>query len=287
MKKAFKTISTISLFVALAACNKPRATRQQETKQGSESLLELPKSKNQGLEVLYAVKLKLEGLPSPCSGRATLRVASNFSISFPENEQNTLSCFGFLEFSLSELLGGITTVSSGSSGSDKPSRPLVEHDGDMLYLSRLSKADFTPARPFLLGPVITNTQKYKNYRNETETIATVNGKAYEGKFIVDVNAVDVPYQSPANPQMRFANTINWETRAEGFDGMNKVRGLAFSRFGWIWSTSPIMIPRMYFEVKASDILGDSQKSLSNISDTLFGKVTVDLNVISYDELANE
>ena len=239
MKKAFKTISTISLFVALAACNKPRATRQQETKQGSESLLELPKSKNQGLEVLYAVKLKLEGLPSPCSGRATLRVASNFSISFPENEQNTLSCFGFLEFSLSELLGGITTVSSGSSGSDKPSRPLVEHDGDMLYLSRLSKADFTPGA-FLLGPVITNT-RYKNYRNETETIATVNGKAYEGKFIVDVNTLTL-LSSPANPQMRFANTINWETRAEGFDSMNKVRGL--SRFGWIWSTSPIMIPRM-------------------------------------------
>ena len=93
MKKAFKTISTISLFVALAACNKPRATRQQETKQGSESLLELPKSKNQGLEVLYAVKLKLEGLPSPCSGRATLRVASNFSISFPRERAKHAKLF--------------------------------------------------------------------------------------------------------------------------------------------------------------------------------------------------
>ena len=157
----------------------------------------------------------------------------------------------------------------------------------MLYLKRLAKADFNPPRPFLLGPVITDLDKYKDFHKETETTATVDSESYKGKFIVDVHEIGTSYQSPANPDMKFNDVIKWETRAEGFDGMNKLRGLSFSKFEWHWNTNPIMIPRIYFELMASDVLSDDQQSIASISDSLLGKIKVDLNVISYSDLADE
>ena len=48
-----------------------------------------------------------------------------------------------------------------------------------------------------------------------------------------------------------------------------------------------MIPRIYFELMASDVLGENQKSIASIGDLLLGKIKVDLNVLSYSELADE
>ena len=58
----------------------------------------------------------------------------------------------------------------------------------MLYLKR-HKADFNPPRPFLLGPVITDLDKYKGFHKVTETTATVNKESYKGRFIVDVHEI--------------------------------------------------------------------------------------------------
>ena len=192
MEKMLKNlIAIICLVSGLLACNKVKNVERTESKDEAKVSLQFPEAKNQGLEVLYHVKLHLEGWPSPCSGKATLRVAPDFKISFPSNEANTLSCFGFLEFSLSELLGGITN-SAYNPSSNGESR--IAHDGYMLYLKRLSKADFNPPRPFLLGPVITDLDKYKGFHKVTETTATVNKESFEGRFIVDVHEIGTSYQ---------------------------------------------------------------------------------------------
>ena len=44
---------------------------------------------------------------------------------------------------------------------------------------------------------------------------------------------------PANPEMKFDTVMEWETKAEGFPGMNRIKGLSFPTFGWVTSTSPL------------------------------------------------
>ena len=62
-----------------------------------------------------------------------------------------------------------------------------------MSFKRLSKADFNPPRPFLLGPLITKPEKYQGFHKEVETVATVDGKQYPGKYIVDVNNIGKNY----------------------------------------------------------------------------------------------
>ena len=119
---------------------------------------------------------------------------------------------------------------------------------------------------------------------EVVTTTTDEG-SFTGKFNVEVKKVGAKFVSPANRKMRFDNVIQWETRAEGFEGMNRLRGISFTKFGWLWNTRPIMIPKFYFELMASDIANDSQQVVASAGDALFGKITVELNVLSYDEEA--
>ena len=59
--------------------------------------------------------------------------------------------------------------------------------------------------------------------------------------------------------------------------MNRIKSI-FPTFGWVTSTSPFMIPRMYFKLKVSDIMGSSsQNVLSSLGDSLLGTITIDLN----------
>ena len=89
------------------------------------------------------------------------------------------------------MLGGITEISASKPST---SESKVAHDGYMLYLKRLSKADFNPPRPFLLGPVITDLDKYKGFHKVTETTATVNKESCQSEFIVDVLGMSTSYQ---------------------------------------------------------------------------------------------
>ena len=54
------------LSLGIITCNKVKKVERTESKDEAKVSLQFPEAKNQGLEVLYHVKLHLEGWPSPC-----------------------------------------------------------------------------------------------------------------------------------------------------------------------------------------------------------------------------
>ena len=62
MQKILKNLLTIILLASgLTSCNKPKVMEQTESKDEAKVSLQFPKTRKQGLEVLYHVKMHLEG----------------------------------------------------------------------------------------------------------------------------------------------------------------------------------------------------------------------------------
>lgn len=226
--------------------------------------------------VTYLMKVTSESGAALCEGEATVMIMSNFSMSFPKAEIDCVS----LKVNLAKALeagGGI------GGGDPKEAQENIVHDGKVLSLKKLANATFDPPRPMLLGPIIQDASKYKNFTQTTqhslngtdpESGAVVTGS---GSFAIEVLDHKTTYKNKFIDE-EFENVIHWQMTTSGFKGVPAKIGLVFERWEWLWNTRPIMIPKLSFTGHLSDFIsGDAGAN----ADALVGILKIDLTVKEY------
>jgi hypothetical protein len=206
----------------------------------------------------------LEGLNASakgclCIGAVFLDIKEDFSLAFP-NSKARCKLIGDLD--LEKILGGF---------GDKEPGPPPESDGRVLRLAKLANVVFTPPRPFLVGPIAQDLDKFRNYTETRDYQASytdkATGKSGEGHGQITLNVLDAgtSWTPLFMPQSPFHNILRFEMLSSGFKGIPGTKGLLFERVEFTLNSRPISIPRIKLESKASDLLSSMPSSGSSTS----------------------
>jgi hypothetical protein len=227
--------------------------------------------------VTYLMKVTSESGVAVCNGEATIKIMTNFSMTFPKAEIACLS----LTVNLGKALDTGGAALGGGDGADAVST--ITHDGKVLSLKTLAGTDFDPPRPMLLGPIVQDPSIYKNFKQTTQH--TLSGKDAEtgaaisgtGSFKINVLDEKTTYKNNFIDE-EFENILHWEITSSGFKDIPARSGLVFDRMEWLWNTRPIMIPKLSITGRLSDFIsGDAGAN----ADMLLGTLKIDLTVKEY------
>ena len=288
-----RIISTFLIFSIILAC-KPKTTkpRQLETKDGyvADSLENYSAPAKAIMVLNYQIDVELSSM-APCKGEVTLELMSNFSLNFPKGmSDNNLICFGLIPIPLGLILSGISggivpKTDKSSSGKRVSLLSKAKHDGMVLYLSDFISASFDPPRPVLLGPVVTDVNKYRGFQTRVKTIKKFDKQADEGVISVRVLSNEASYRSPIKAENNFDGLLVWEMKSEGFTS-SALKGLTLPKITWYWQTSPIIIPHIAVELSSSDLISKRGIGgvLGGITDALIGQLKINLHVLDYSRM---
>lgn len=106
--------------------------------------------------VTYEIKVTTASGSVPCIGSATLQILSDFNLKLPAAKMQCVSLTIDLAAMLSGL-GGATAIPNN-----------VKSDGRVLSVAQIANATFTPARPFILGPIVQDASKYANFHRVSQ-----------------------------------------------------------------------------------------------------------------------
>ena len=204
-----------------------------------------------------------------CLGRALITINTDFSLAFPDSK---LTCASIV-IDLSKIL-----AQAQSSGTDGLAGNMT-HDGMVLSAEKLMNATFTPARPVMLGPIITDRDKYKDYVKSVATsvdaISLETGASIKGKGTVELRTIDFNAYTNEIVGSSFDSILHWRASTTGFEGVPKTLGLLFERIDWWFNTKPIMIPKIEIVADIGDFLE------KNALSSMVGKVRIVLQVNNY------
>jgi hypothetical protein len=219
----------------------------------------------------YGIRLKSASGARLCEGEVSLSIMSDFTIKFPGAEARCLS----LRIDLAGILASVGTEGAGVSG--------MESDGKALFVKNLAGAEFLPARPILLGPVVQDTSKYKGYKAVTDHTVTTKefktGKTLnaKGSFELEVISEKTTYTNKylAKP---FENVMHWMMKTAGFAGIPPQNGLLFKNIEWFFNTRPIMIPQINI---TGDLASFLQEEEGGGVGAIVGDIEISLVVMEY------
>lgn len=232
----------------------------------------------------FVLDIRTETEVAICNGEFTGQLLSNFSLKLPEAE---VQCLG-LVLDIASLLNGGTAAGidlGGGLGSGSGSADTIVSDGYVLSFKKFLGADFDPPRPFLLGPIVQNPDKYKGYKKSFPT--TLRGKSAEGEpiekrgtFHVEVTNHHTSYSNAAikdNPD-KLDSIIKWKMTAEGFEGVPANVGLPVQSMEFEYNTRPLMLPHIIIKGRLADgfLKGDAATLKKAV-----GVVIVELIVSKY------
>lgn len=195
-----------------------------------------------------------------CSGPATLEIMNDFQVRFPDFK---LRCQGF-DLDLASMLQAAAT---NGQENQKPAE-LLEHDGYVLQIGKVGEATYDPPRPFVLGPVIQDPEKYRGFSREYQTRvkgkSKLTGKTYDaaGAFKVTVMNHHTDYKWPEK-NINLENVIRWKIQKAGFDGVPPTFGMLFKEMEWYFSYRPILIPVIRIKGNISDFVSKNDSSSDN------------------------
>ena len=223
-------------------------------------------------DVTYRIKVESASETELCNGRVTLQVLSNFKMKFPEAVVNCIS----LRINLAGILGAQTDSNSGSASTGK-----LKHDGEVLSIEKIAGATFSPPRPVLLGPVVQDEEKYKNFapRKTKHTLSAVapDGSSVEGEGTFGLQVIKYPTTYKDGDTIFFDKVMHWEMTSQ-FDTPARY-GLTFAKWTWYWNTRPIMIPGLVIEGSIKDFI---ESSTVETAAALTGDLKFKLEVEKYD-----
>lgn len=208
-----------------------------------------------------------------CLGTARINIFEDFNLNIPDGK---IKCSSMI-LNLATLLSHAKKPTPEEKAQQKR-----EHDGKMFYVGHFMGANFTPPRPLLIGPIITNSKKYEGYSKEVATTlnGTYDAKEYNSKGTFKVRVINhkTNYTNGIVGET-FDNIINWELSASGFEGTPKGLGLIYKKITWWFNLKPIMIPKIEISGNISDfILSDDPNKKP---DEFIGDVRVVLEVNNY------
>lgn len=222
-----------------------------------------------------------------CRGVALVQLFSDFSLEF---QDSNVRC-GSFTIDLDKLLAGGDFVGQAQRGSTASNGNLAEvldgfsHDGYALHTSQLGEGvRFDPPRPLLLGPLIVDNERFKDYESTVKTKVTVNSNSLkaEDTGVVSLKVID-PSSSFQGTHVNkgFANTIHWRMEASGFQGIPPQFGLLLKRIDFWYSPRPIMIPKIEITFAPSSFITKEVDVDKQSVEELVGDVTVIIEVNNY------
>jgi hypothetical protein len=240
-------------------------------------------------EVTYRLKISGESGAVLCRGQIALTLMTNFSLQFPNAfvkcSSMTIDLASLLSSSISGDASGDSGALSGYEGKKGGNVP-ISHDGKVLYFKEIAGATFEPARPFLIGPIITDAEKYRDFElNVQSNATTTDGKNGSGSFKMKVLDHKMTYSNSyleENGHNPFENVIHWELLTSGFDGFTAKDGVIIERFIWHWNTRPLMIPEIQIEGDLGDLFGPTGPDDDGMASAFVGYVKVNLKVEKYE-----
>ena len=211
------------------------------------------------------------------TGTADLVIMSDFSLKFNEASLTVMS----FKVDMAETLTYLSTdkISKGDTDS-------FSTDGRFLRTTKVGDAVFAPARPLVPGPVIQDSSQYAGYTENKNYTVTVGGKSSTGSLKLSVLGID---QSLTQGKLSFTRVLHWRIDTSGFDGLTgRSKMLLMDRAEYYWNVRPVMVPRMVFVARVSDLAGTMQNSagagqpvdLSSL-DELLGSIRIDMVAKEY------
>ena len=253
------------IFASLASCAEDDSfmsggsfEKKPKSQVDTSELAQASSNGKKAAEIVFNISLDTRNAQL-CQGQAELVIMENFTLDIARAPITCLS----LEIDLAGMLD-----SAGGAGEDENLLEKASHDGKMLYLEELAGATFSPARPLILGPIITNNSKYRGYSNSIDSNVTVDGKTTPGTFNVDVIDHETTLETPAGD---FIKIIDWKLATEGFKGVAATDGLIFRELHFYWNTRPIMLPKLVIKGDLSNFIGgDTDGLLGGVVDAIVG-----------------
>ncbi len=299
--RAIHNLSAVALLASLvgvAACDesdekvfkspgntesKPMATMMDKVNGAADGLAASDEKPTVVASATYLVNVETE-TTSVCNGEFSGQIMSNFSFKLPEA---MIQCAG-LQLDIAAMLaggltGGLGTGGGAASGSGSPDLNNLVHDGRVLSMKSFLGATFDPPRPVLLGPIVQDAERYRDFKTTIET--TLRGKLGEesynkpGKFKIEVLEHKGTFTNDAiKDKEPLTNILHWKMEAEGFEGVPVMLGLPIPYFEFVWNTRPIMIPKVV--VKGSLLKGLLKGDSAQV-EKLAGTITITLIVKDY------
>ena len=207
-------------------------------------------------------------------GRVHIDLMSDFSLVASEAYVQ----LGSQRLDISALISRLST-----SILNKESTGNISQKDGILYIRELGGVEFEPPRPFLLGPIIRNPDRYKGLRQTTTH--SVTGKAGDapvsgsGKFTIEVLETKGTFTPSSTTSIKpFTNILHWQMLSSGFENISAINGFLYKKVEWWYSTSPIMIPKISILGSFGDLVSKGKKSASQ---DLVGDMAISIEVMDY------
>lgn len=287
MRKATVTLLGLMSLVVGAGCNPGdekvfKGAGNSESKPAASAIENIigsdlvKKEAKEAASVTYGMRIISNSGAELCNGETTLVIMTDFSLKVPNGKIQCVS----LSVDLAGMLG--SGVGLAADGGDGPNDNL-SHDGKVLSLRQIAGATFDPPRPFLLGPIVQDVGKYKNFTRSTDHKLTgtdpATGTAISGTGSFKIKVLDnkTTYKNDHIDET-FEDILHWQMTTTGFDDIAAKNGLVFEKWEWLWNVRPIMIPSVTIVGRLSDFI----QSEGGGQDKIVGKITVKLVVKEYD-----
>lgn len=241
----------------------------------------------EALGATYLVTILSANGTEVCRGEARLQILSNLGIKVPEA---LITCVS-LQINLGGILGGDAAAVGGAGGvaNNANNNAGISSDGKVLSIGNIASADFSPPRPFVLGPIIQNPEQYRNFTRETtHDVSYVDKETGQrgqarGTFrinvLMDGDKVLTTYGNKYVGENAFTSALHWTLTSDGFNIPAKY-GLTFKKWEWVINTKPIMIPKISITGRLSDFITGQG---AGTGDAITGELTINLVVTSYSK----
>ena len=129
----------------------------------------------------------------------------------------------------------------------------IKKEGDILELTLLNGVAFKPGRPLFPSLLAGKKEALSVLQATTASTATLDGKAYAGSFSLKMMEFSTPYKPPGM-NVTFPNSMYFVDSAQGFAGLDPLKGLLFDELGFRISLDPISITQIIVKGQADRLI---------------------------------
>ena len=148
---------------------------------------------------------------------------------------------------ITKLLGGFFGAKPNGEGLP------IKKAGDVLAITSLLGVSYEPARPLFPSLLAGKKENLAQLNTSAATTATLDGKAYQGTFGLEMKEFDKPYQPPGM-SFNFPKSMYFSTRSSGFEGLDLLKGLTFDQLNFRLSVAPIAITQIEVKGRADKLI---------------------------------
>jgi len=244
-----------------------------ESKPASNALIEKQDADLESAEVLgmfsYAITIATKSGVT-FDGAAKVEVLSDLSLRTSDASVQ----IGSLKVDLSSLTKRL------SLDFFKDSEHNITREGGIIYVRNYASATFDPPRTLFIGPIIKNTDRFKNLKKTSHHTVTVKDGASrltgQGSFSLEVLETKSSFTSTKSERvLTYPNVLHWQLTSTGFESVPADKVLSFRKVEWWYSTAPLGVVKLAITGDLGDLLKQGEKNQKAV----VGEVTITMEII--------